>query len=204
MPGEETTLEYLLKLVFERSDNTAANVLIDLVDRENVNKNIIVANGWSGSEITRKFLPARNEPPQYQEAGPTRTCARHLAEFLFNVESKTLVNERVSQELQDYLHLFSRRGHTGLYIPEFKDYYTKGGWFETSLYSESIWRGLKSAVQNGRAINRWRAAAGVVTGEHSHYVIGLLSLVKVPWPWNYFPMKKFSKKIYRVMESQRA
>ena len=34
--GERVSAKYLLELMFSRSDNTAANCLIDLVDRENI------------------------------------------------------------------------------------------------------------------------------------------------------------------------
>ncbi len=54
--GDKVTLDYLLDLMLTRSDNTAANVLIDIAGRENINQNIILANGWAGSDVNRKFL----------------------------------------------------------------------------------------------------------------------------------------------------
>ncbi len=48
---DKVTVDYLLDLVFTRSDNSAANTLIDLVGREYVNDHIIKPNGWEGSRI---------------------------------------------------------------------------------------------------------------------------------------------------------
>ena len=59
--GQRVNMRYLLELMLSRSDNTAANCLIDLVGRESINRNIIKKYGWSGSEVTRKFLPRKFE-----------------------------------------------------------------------------------------------------------------------------------------------
>ncbi len=44
--GESATIDKLLSLMLEQSDNTASNCLIDLFGRENMTKYIILANGW--------------------------------------------------------------------------------------------------------------------------------------------------------------
>lgn len=64
--GDKVTLDYLLDLMLTRSDNTASNVLIDIADRENINNNIILPNGWSGSDVTRKFLDRLKEEGEYR------------------------------------------------------------------------------------------------------------------------------------------
>jgi D-alanyl-D-alanine carboxypeptidase len=53
--GDTVTVNYLLDLMMTRSDNSAANCLIDLARRENINA-LIQRYGWHGSEVTRKFL----------------------------------------------------------------------------------------------------------------------------------------------------
>ncbi len=45
-----------------RSDNSAANCLIDKATRPEINK-MIDDLGWSGSEVTRKFLKRKYEDP---------------------------------------------------------------------------------------------------------------------------------------------
>lgn len=198
--GDKVTINYLLDLVFTRSDNSAANTLIDLVSRESVNEHIIKPYGWEGSWITRKYLDRLKEDEKYRISDVTVSNAYHLAEFFYKIEAKQLVNEWVSDTLKDYMHRWNRGGRTGLYIPEFKDYYRKGGWFEVNGYKFNFFRGLKSAWQKGYAINRWSNDAGVVTGEKSHYAIALLSLTKTKWPWTKFPMKDFARNIHIIME----
>ncbi len=145
-------------------------------------------------------MDRRKEDEKYRISDVTVSNARHLAEFLYKIETNQLVNEWVSTMLKDYMHRWNRGGRTGLYIPEFTDYYRKGGWLEVNGYKFNFFRGLKSAWQKGHAINRWSADAGVVTGVHSHYTVALLSLTKSKWPWVKFPMKDFSRKIHILME----
>lgn len=198
--GDRVTIDYLLDLVFTRSDNTAANTLIDLVGRESINDNIIKPNGWDGSSITRKYLNRLKEDEKYRNANVTVSNAFHLVEFFYKIETNQLVNEWVSAKLKDYMYRWNRGGRTGLYIPEFKDYYRKGGWLEVNGYKSNLFSALKNVWQKGHAINRWSADVGVVTGDCSHYVIAVLTLTKTKWPWVKFSMKKFSKKIYDLME----
>src|SRR5690625_5154855 len=54
-PGDTVTVDYLLHLMITRSDNSAANIMIDLATRPKINKTIH-SFGWDGSEVTRKFL----------------------------------------------------------------------------------------------------------------------------------------------------
>ncbi|MEI6552984.1 MAG: serine hydrolase [bacterium] len=197
--GDKVTIDYLLDLVFSRSDNTASNVLIDLVTRESMNDNIIFPNNWQGSEITRKFLGRVKEDEKYRHLDITVTCARHLVELFYKIETNQLVNEWVSMKLKDYMHRWDRGGKGGLNLPEFKDYYRKGGWLEVNHYKINFIRAIKNVWQKGHAINRWSNDVGVVTTENYHYVIAVLTLTKTKWPWVNFPLKKFSREIFEVM-----
>ena len=199
--GEKVTIDYLLDLMLTRSDNTASNVLIDLVGRENINTNIILPNGWSGSDVTRKFLDRLKEEGEYRVSKITVSNAKHLAELFYKIETNQLVNTSVSQKLKGYMLKWNRDSRKGLHIPEFKDYYRKGGWLEINGYKWNIWRGVKSAYQKGVAIIRYSGDAGVVSGSNSHYSIAVLTLTKTKYPWVKFPMKKLSKEIYNLMES---
>src|SRR5690349_22789906 len=72
--GDTVTIRYLLDLMITRSDNSAANCLIDIAGRPNINKTMH-ENGWQGSEVTRKFLKRAVEDPGYDTIRSTATCA---------------------------------------------------------------------------------------------------------------------------------
>lgn len=198
--GDKATLDYLLELMFSRSDNTAANVLMDIADREGINNHIIVPNGWKGSEVTRKFLDRSKEESTYRVSRVTVSNARHLAEFFYKVEKGELVNKWVSDKLKFYMQNWNRGGRTGLYLQEFINYYRKGGWLEINGYKYDFLSAIKNVVKKGYAVNKWSNDAGVVTGKNSHYVVTLLSLTKSPFPWTNFPLKSFSREVHNLME----
>ncbi len=200
--GDRVTLDYLLELVFSRSDNTASNQLVDIAGRENVNKNIILPNGWNGSEVTRKFLDRLKEDKEYRVSKITVSNTRHLAEFFYKVEKGELVNKWVSDKLKSYMHGWNRGGRAGLDLPEFVNFYRKGGWLEINGYKINFFGAIKNLIKKGYAVNRWSNDAGVVTGKKSHYSVALLSLTQSPLPWANFPLKSFSKKIHELMEER--
>ncbi len=72
--GDTVTINYLLDLMITRSDNSAANCLIDKATRPEINK-MIDDFGWKGSEVTRKFLKRQYEDPGYDTVRGTETCA---------------------------------------------------------------------------------------------------------------------------------
>lgn len=199
--GEKVTLDYLLDLMLTRSDNTAANVLMDVADRENINTNIILPNRWNGSEVTRKFLDRLKEEKEYRVSKITVSNVKHLAEFFYRVETSQLLNPWVSQKLKEYMLRWRRDGRKGLNLPDFKSYYRKGGWLEINGYKWNIWRGLKSSYQKGYAVIKYSGDAGVIVGKNSHYAIAVLTITKTKWPCVKFPMQKLSKEIYKLMES---
>lgn len=84
--GQEVTLAEVLRLTCMYSDNAAANVAIDVVDRKRASA-LLQALGCRGSEVTRKFLPRTREDAEFTSAPGTVTCAHHLATFLWAVES---------------------------------------------------------------------------------------------------------------------
>lgn len=218
--GQKVTVDYLLDLMLTRSDNTAANTLIDLVGREKINENIVITNGWNGSGITRKFLDRSKEDEKYKYSETTLSCGRHLAELFYKIETKNLINEWVSNKLKSYMRRWNRDGRGGLHISEFDNmygksgaglrtvelsdivgYYRKGGWLEINGYKWNIWRGIKSSYQKGYAVIKYSGDAGVVKGKNSYYSIAVLTITKTKWPWVRFPMKKLSREVYKSMES---
>jgi hypothetical protein len=200
--GDEVTINYLLELMFSRSDNTAANTLLDIADREDVNRNIILPNGWVGSDITRKFVDRLKEQPKYQKSSVTVSTARHLAELFFKIEKNELINPWVSEKLKEYMTNWNRGGREGLNLPEFTHYYRKGGWLEINGYKYNFFSAIKNVIKKGHAVNRWSNDAGVITAKDAHYVVALLTLTKSKWPWVTFPLKKFSREIYEIMRKK--
>lgn len=126
--GDTVTVNYLLDLMITRSDNSAANCLIDLADRKNIN-DLINKYNWQGSEVTRKFLSRKYEDPGYEKIRGTETNALHAADFMYLIETNKLVNPWVSQQLKTYLgrQLDDTKYSSGL--PHNTMFYHKTGWF---------------------------------------------------------------------------
>ncbi|HSN08598.1 MAG TPA: serine hydrolase, partial [Hanamia sp.] len=97
--GDTVTVDYLLDLMITRSDNSAANCLIDIAGRKNINETMH-ENGWYGSEVTRKYLTRKFEDPGYDTIRGTETCALHAADFMFKIYTNKLINPWVSQQMK--------------------------------------------------------------------------------------------------------
>lgn len=126
--GDTVTVGYLLDLMLTRSDNSAANCLIDLAGRPNINK-FIHDNGWYGSEVTRKFLSRKYEDPGYKEIRGTMTCALHAADYMYKIYEDKLVNPWVSMQLKTF---FGRQRDTtklAIGLPHNVMFYHKTGWW---------------------------------------------------------------------------
>lgn len=135
--GDTVTVGYLLDVMLTRSDNSAANSLIDLARRDSINA-FMHRNGWQGSEVTRKFLRRAFEEPGYEKIRGTETNARHAAEFLMNVQTGHLENGWVSAHLKSYLtrQLDTTKLATGL--PPTAVFSHKTGWFATWTHDVGI------------------------------------------------------------------
>jgi Beta-lactamase enzyme family len=86
--GDKVTIDYLLDLMLTRSDNTAANTLMDIAKREDINTDIILSNNWVGSDITRKFVDRLREEERYRKSDVTVSNTRHLAELFYKIEKR--------------------------------------------------------------------------------------------------------------------
>lgn len=126
--GDTVTVNYLLDLMITRSDNSAANCLIDLARREKIN-DIIRGFGWSGSEVTRKFLKRKFEDPGYDTVRGTETCALHAAEFMYRVQMNQLVNPWVSQQMKSFLARQMDTSKLAAGLPPDAMFYHKTGWY---------------------------------------------------------------------------
>jgi beta-lactamase class A len=128
--GDTVTVGYLLDLMITRSDNSAANIMIDLAKRPRIDS-MLHGYGWHGSEVTRKFLPRQFEDPGYEEIRGTETNARHAAEFLLRMHDRTLVSPWVSMQLETLMgrQLDISKLRAGL--PRNAMVYHKSGWWQT-------------------------------------------------------------------------
>lgn len=126
--GDTVTVNYLLDLMITRSDNSAANCLIDLAKRENINQ-LIERNNWKGSEVTRKFLPRKFEDEAYKKVRGTETSALHAADFMYKIYKNNLVNFWVSSQLKTLLGRQLDNSKLPQGFPNNSMFYHKTGWF---------------------------------------------------------------------------
>jgi beta-lactamase class A len=130
--GDTVTVNYLLDLMITRSDNAAANCLIDIATRDSINKTIHEM-GWYGSEVTRKFLSRKFEDPGYDTVRGTETCALHAADFMYKVYSNKLINSWVSMQMKVLLGRQLDTTKLSLGLPHRTMFYHKTGWW--SIYT---------------------------------------------------------------------
>lgn len=140
--GDTVTINYLLDLMITRSDNSAANCLIDVATRDSINKTMH-ENGWYGSEVTRKFLSRKYENPGYDTIRGTETCALHAADFMYKIYTNQLINPWVSMQMKALLgrQLDTTKISRGL--PYNTMFYHKTGWWH-------FWTNDVGIVDNGR------------------------------------------------------
>jgi hypothetical protein len=129
--GQEMTVSEVIRLTMQYSDNTAANELIDLVDRQNASA-LMHALGCQGSEITRKYLSRSQEDPGYENVDGSVTSGRHLATFLWGVETGAIGGGKGRGLIKGYLATNDKgRFYRGL--PETATIHSKTGWW--SIYT---------------------------------------------------------------------
>lgn len=135
--GDTVTVGYLLDLMITRSDNSAANCLIDIARRENINE-LIHQYHWEGSEVTRKYLSRKFEDSAYMKVRSTETCALHAADFMYRIYTNQLVNPWVSQQMKSFLgrQLDTTKLQTGL--PPNAMFYHKSGWYSDWTHDVGI------------------------------------------------------------------
>jgi len=126
--GDTVNVNYLLDLMITRSDNSAANCLIDLSQRKNIDS-LLHTYGWYGSEVTRKFLKRKFEDPGYENIRGTETCALHAVDFMYKIYSNTLVNEWVSLQMKTLLGRQLDKSKLAAGLPGTSMFYHKTGWF---------------------------------------------------------------------------
>ena len=176
--GDTASVGYLLDLMITRSDNSAANCLIDLAGRDEINA-LLHRYGWYGSEVTRKFLKRKFEDPGYDTVRGTETCALHAADFLYLADSDSLENLWVSRHLVSYLtrQLDASKLVPGL--PSTTLFAHKTGWFAT-----------------------WTHDVGIVRDARVHYIIACFLPLREEEAGP--KMRELSRRIYRLMADRAA
>src|SRR5258708_9648897 len=132
---DTVTVNYLLDLMITRSDNTAANCLIDIATRDSINKTMHEM-GWYGSEVTRKFLSRKLEDPGYDTVRGTETCALHAADFMYKVYRNQLINPWVSMQMKNLLGRQLDTTKLSLGLQHSTMFYHKTGWW--SMYTNDV------------------------------------------------------------------
>ena len=176
--GDTVTVDYLLDLMITRSDNSAANCMIDIAGRKNINETMH-ENGWYGSEVTRKFLSRKFEDPGYDTIRSTVTSALHAADFMYKIYKNELINPWVSQQLKILLgrQLDTTKLSTGL--PHNAMFYHKSGWW-----------------------NYFTNDVGIVDDGHVRYIIALFTPIT---EMDVRPrMKELSRRVYEMMKRKYA
>jgi len=175
--GDTVTVNYLLDLMLTRSDNSAANCLIDIAGREKINA-LIDGYGWRGSEVTRKFLRRKFEPPPYDTIRGTSTCALHAAEFMYRIYTGTLVSPWVSRQMMTFLGRQLDTSKLAAGLPRDAMFYHKTGWYAD-----------------------WTNDVGIVEGR-ARYIIACLvpEAEERAGP----KMRRLSERIYRLMLDRKA
>lgn len=135
--GDTVTVNYLLDLMITRSDNSAANCLIDLAQRPNIDS-LMHAYGWHGSEVTRKFLKRKFEETGYETIRGTETCALHAADFLYRIYTNQLVNPWVSMQMKSFLGRQLDKSKLASGLPPNTMFYHKTGWFSCWTHDVGI------------------------------------------------------------------
>jgi beta-lactamase class A len=135
--GDTVTIHYLLDLMITRSDNSAANCLIDVAGRPDINLTML-QNNWAGSEVTRKFLKRSVEDPGYASIRGTETCALHAADFMYRIYTRTLINPWVSMKMQSFLALQLDTTKISTGLPANAMFYHKTGWWSDYTHDAGI------------------------------------------------------------------
>jgi beta-lactamase class A len=175
--GDTVSVNYLLDLMITRSDNSAANCLIDLARRENINA-LMEKYHWNGSEVTRKYLSRKFEDSGYADITSTVTNALHAADFMYRIYTNTLCNPWVSMQMKTFLGRQLDNTKLAPGLPDSAMFYHKTGWYAS-----------------------WTHDVGIVDDGSVRYVIACL--LPLPEETARPKMKEFSERIFNLLKSKK-
>lgn len=180
---DTVTINYLMDLMITRSDNSAANCLIDIATRPRINQTMQQYN-WHGSEVTRKFLRRTFEDRGYDTIRGTQTNALHAADFMYKIYSDQLVSPWVSMQLKSFLDRQLDTTKLSAGLPPSAMFYHKTGWW--SIYTNDV--GIVEDVQPDGSAGRVKVK----------YIISVFTPVREE---QVRPrLKELSSKIYQLIK----
>lgn len=109
----EYTIFELLVAMLIQSDNTAANKIIDIIDMDNINRDI-KGMGLKNTVLNRKTTDERNSKDEIENI----TSAYDLAQIWKHLYNATFLNKDNSQMLIDILMRQQIKNKLALYIPD--------------------------------------------------------------------------------------
>lgn len=133
--GDRKTVDELLFLMLNRSDDTATNELIDLVTREAINVNTVQFLGMTGSEITRKYCTREKENDVYKSAPIIMTLPKHVELFFQKLHENKIHSEFVSKKLKEYMTKETGKEHLSFLEGSYQCIY-KGGYFSSIIWDK--------------------------------------------------------------------
>lgn len=121
--GTALTLRQLVTVMIASNDNTATNLLIDLVGMDNINK-YIADNGYKGTVLQRKMMD--NEAVQL--GNENYTTAKDLGDLFMRLEEGKCVNPNYDREMLYILMQQESREILDSALPEKRIAHTVGEW----------------------------------------------------------------------------
>ncbi|MCI6275618.1 MAG: class A beta-lactamase-related serine hydrolase [Clostridium sp.] len=111
--GHEFTLKEIITLMIILSDNTATNMLIDMIGINNIN---IMADelNLKSTRLRRKMMDSE----AVKQGRENTTCAKDLCRILYLIYDGKLVNGKYSDVMIDILKRQQVGGRLNLYLPD--------------------------------------------------------------------------------------
>lgn len=112
-PGHSFALEEILTLMIIVSDNTATNLLIDLLEMDAINEQAKKL-GLRETQLGRKMMDTEAK----RQGRENYICAEDMAKMLELIYRGTLVDEKMSRTALEILLRQQQTGRLQLYLPE--------------------------------------------------------------------------------------
>jgi beta-lactamase class A len=100
--GDRVTVEHLVDLMISRSDNTATNTLMDLVDRNGMAAGFN-SLGMQDTHLSKKLYWGNRVPDTPRGAGQNVTTAGDMAQLFQRIADGTAVSEQASARMRGWL-----------------------------------------------------------------------------------------------------
>ncbi|MDR7434535.1 MAG: serine hydrolase [Armatimonadota bacterium] len=155
-PGMRLSVKDLATLMIVVSDNTAANLLIDLLGREAINQSFAEL-GLNSTRLEHKFFRAPKESP------PNRSTPADLGKLMLRIATHTVLTPQLCTEMLDILGRQHLTDNLTRYIPDFDGFIEPG--------REPV---VRVASKSG-AIRGTRNEVGLVSTRSCSYVIAVMS-----------------------------